>query len=114
VFEAGALLLIPFPFSDLSSAKRRPVLALTAPDPNGDFIACPATSRDRWANARRLLPEHMIEGALPLPSWVRTDHVVTLHIALVVKVLGRASGRFRVEVARDLCQYLQGQPPGAT
>jgi hypothetical protein len=28
--ERGDLLLIPFPFTDLSAAKRRPVLALTA------------------------------------------------------------------------------------
>lgn len=32
MFERGDLLLVPFPFSDLSAAKRRPVLALTAPD----------------------------------------------------------------------------------
>lgn len=31
MFEAGELVMLPFPFSDLSSAKRRPVLALTAP-----------------------------------------------------------------------------------
>jgi hypothetical protein len=29
VFERGDLVLIPFPFSDLSAAKKRPVLALT-------------------------------------------------------------------------------------
>jgi mRNA interferase MazF len=29
MFERGDLLLVPFPFSDLSATKRRPVLALT-------------------------------------------------------------------------------------
>jgi hypothetical protein len=33
----GDLLLVPYPFTDLSAAKRRPVLALTAPDGYGDF-----------------------------------------------------------------------------
>jgi hypothetical protein len=45
MFERGALLLVPFPFTDLSAAKRRPVLALTAPDSYGDFIALRVTSR---------------------------------------------------------------------
>jgi len=45
MFERGDLLLVPFPFSDLSAAKRRPVLALTTPDAYGDFIALPVTSR---------------------------------------------------------------------
>jgi mRNA interferase MazF len=39
--ERGDLLLVPFPFSDLSATKRRPVLALTASDSYGDFIALP-------------------------------------------------------------------------
>ena len=52
MFEAGELVVVPFPFTDLSSAKRRPVLALTAPDTQGDFIGCPVTSRDRCS--RRL------------------------------------------------------------
>jgi hypothetical protein len=43
--ERGDLLLIPFPFTDLSAAKRRPVLALTTADSYGDFIALPVTSR---------------------------------------------------------------------
>jgi mRNA interferase MazF len=30
--ERGDLLLVPFPFTDMSASKRRPVLALTAPD----------------------------------------------------------------------------------
>ena len=45
MFERGDLLLVPFPFSDLSATKRRPVLALTALDEYGDFIALPVTSR---------------------------------------------------------------------
>ena len=45
MFERGDLLLVPYPFSDLSASKRRPVLALTSPDSYGDFIALQVTSR---------------------------------------------------------------------
>jgi mRNA interferase MazF len=43
--ERGDLLLVPYPFSDLSATKRRPVLVLMTPDRYGDFIALPVTSR---------------------------------------------------------------------
>lgn len=45
MFEAGEPVMLSFPFSGRSSTKRRPVLLLTAPDPRGDFVACPITSR---------------------------------------------------------------------
>jgi mRNA interferase MazF len=68
MFEAGELVMLPFPFSDLSSTKRRPVLVLTVPDKQDDFVACPVTSRAGWLNARHLAPEDLAAGALPLPS----------------------------------------------
>jgi mRNA interferase MazF len=79
MFEAGDRVMLPFPFSGLSGSKRLPVLVLAAPDRQGDFLACPVTSRSGWPNARGLLPEDLADGALPLASWVRTHKVVTLH-----------------------------------
>ena len=38
----GHLVLIPLPYADLSATKKRPVLALTAPDRHGDFIGRPS------------------------------------------------------------------------
>ena len=36
---------IPFPFSDLTQQKRRPVMLLTSPDAFGDFLAVAITSQ---------------------------------------------------------------------
>lgn len=106
MFEPGALVLVPYPFSDLTSTKRRPVLALTAPDPLGDFIGCPVTSREGRSETRPLLPEDFIEGTLPLASWVRTDKVLTLHMGLVIKQFGRVSDRVRGAIAREVCRFI--------
>ena len=103
---AGDLVMVPYPFSDLSSSKRRPVLSLTAPDAQGDFIACPITSREGRANARQLLSQDLTEGVLPLVSWVRTDRVVTLHIGLVVRRFGCTSEAFRAAIANDVCRNI--------
>jgi mRNA interferase MazF len=93
MLERGDLLLVPFPFTDLSAAKRRPVLALTTPDSFGDFIALAVTSRPQAEHGIPLLAADLVRGHLPAPSWIRTDRIVTLSATLVVKVIGQVSGR---------------------
>src|ERR1044072_4197368 len=91
--ERGDLLLVPFPFTDLSANKRRPVLALTAPDRFGDFIALAVTSRPQIEHAMPITTADLVSGALPAASWIRTNRIVTLNISLVVKTVGRVSER---------------------
>lgn len=66
--KRGDLLLIPFPFTDLSATKRRPVLALTASDGWGDFIALPVTSRPQIDHAVSLTAADLISGSRRLPA----------------------------------------------
>ena len=43
-YSPGDLVGIPFPYSDLKSEKRRPVLVMTHQDRHGDFICAAVTS----------------------------------------------------------------------
>lgn len=80
----GDIVLIPFPFSDLSSQKKRPALVLTPPDATGDFIALAITSRPTPFPAVALSNDDLLTGLLPKPSWIRTDKVFTFSQSLVV------------------------------
>jgi mRNA interferase MazF len=103
MFERGDLLLVPFPFSDLSASKRRPVLALTSPDNYGDFIAIPITSRPPVAHGLPLNPGDLIRGSLPTASWIRTDRIVTLNASLVFKSFGHVSEEMVTAAVERLC-----------
>ena len=104
--ERGDLLLVPFPFTDLSATKRRPVLALTAPDRFGDFIALPVTSRPQIEHVVPIGASDLVSGTLPVTSWVRTNRVVTLNVSLVVKTVGRVSERKIAAAVQQVCAYI--------
>jgi mRNA interferase MazF len=111
MFERGDLLLVPFPFTDLSAAKRRPVLVLTAPDGYGDFVAVPVTSRQQSTNGLPLAPEDLLRGSLPAASWIRTDRIVTLNASLVIKTIARVSEAVIDATVEQLCTTI-GYPNG--
>ena len=85
----GDLVLTLFPYADLKSVKRRPVLAPTAPDRHGDFIALAVTSVDQTTQAICREIEHLAQGTLPRTSWVRLDKVFTLSASNITKKIGK-------------------------
>ena len=103
MFERGELLLVPYPFTDLSAAKRRPVLVLTKPDGYGDFIALPVTSRPQAVHGIPIENSDLTSGHLPAPSWIRTDRIVTLNVSLVVKSIGCVAERVIELAAERFC-----------
>ena len=112
MFEAGAWVLLPFPYSDASASKRRPVLARTRPDEHGDFIGMAVSSRSHHANVIPLHNDSLMEGQLPKPSWIRTDRIVTL-AGLVIKAFAKTKSAVQRQAISVLCEALREQIPSA-
>ena len=70
----GEVVLIPFPFSDLSQTKVRPALCL-ADSGRGDWVLCQITSNPYGdPNAVPLEPTDFETGGLLVASVARPDH----------------------------------------
>jgi mRNA interferase MazF len=88
VSAAGAIVLVPFPFSDLSQTKLRPALVLAVVG-LGDAILCQITSQrygDRRAIA--LANSDMSSGSLRVSSFVRPGKLFTANQGLMVREIG--------------------------
>lgn len=102
--KPGDLLFIPFPYSDLKSVKKRPVLALTAPDKHGDFIALAVTSVPTDEHAVQIDNRALERGTLPKSSWVRIDKIFTLSRDNVIKPIGNLTPEALQSVLDGLCR----------
>lgn len=85
----GAVVLVRFPFSDLTSSKLRPPLVL-AHVGRGDCILCQITSNPYTdPNAVELRDEHFSRGSLGLTSYIRPGKLFTANESLIVREVGQ-------------------------
>jgi mRNA interferase MazF len=106
MFRRCDVVLLPFPFTDLSAAKRRPVLLPTDPDARGDFLAAQVTSQSGHHDAHALHPADLALGSLPKASYVRVSKLFTLNVSLVAhRAAGLTEGAFK-RVREEICAAL--------
>lgn len=103
-FVSGDVVVVAFPFTDLTSNKVRPALIL-ATSTRGDVILCQITSR-AWGHpdAVSILAVDFEEGdALPRDSFALPHRVVTAHESCLRRRVGRVRpGKLR-EIRERVC-----------
>ena len=93
-YKRGDVVLVPFPFTDLSSAKQRPALVVSADAFNStrdDVLVAAITSQipAQLAADEFMIPAgELAECGLPKPSILRLSKLVALHRQLVFKRVG--------------------------
>jgi len=87
-FTAGSVVLVRFPFSDLSQSKLRPVVVLADCD-RGDWLLCQITSNP-YSDARavQLADSDFRTGSLRVTSYARPAKLFTAHHTLIATDIG--------------------------
>lgn len=87
-FVKGQVVVVPFPFSDLTSTKRRPALVV-APLVGDDAILCQITTKYRPDGySIPLNDSDFVAGGLRHPSFIRPNHLFTTAGDLIIRVEG--------------------------
>jgi mRNA interferase MazF len=94
--EPGAVVLVRFPFSDLSQTKLRPAVVLAGAG-RGDWILCQVTSKPYGdVGAIQLDEASFSVGSLRVMSYVRPGKLFTASQELIVAEVGKLkAGPFR-------------------
>ena len=105
--RAGVVVLVRFPFSDLSSSKLRPALVV-APAGGTDWILCQITSNPyNDSSAVALTAESFAAGGLPRASFVRPVKLFTASESIVVRSVGRLTGLAHRKVVEAITHVLE-------
>lgn len=106
-FVKGDVVVLPFPFSDLSQTKRRPALVVAEAGGN-ELLLCQITSqtiRDRHAVA--LDTADFLSGSLNKQSNVRPNRIFTADEGLIAYSAGRLLATKTGEVVEKLVALLR-------
>lgn len=106
-FIKGDVVIVPFPFSDLSQTKRRPALVIATLQGN-DMILCQITSQsvsDRYAIG--LDNSDFNSGGLNQPSNIRPNRLFTADKQIILYKAGEIKSEKLTEVINKIFEIIQ-------
>jgi len=108
MFDQGEILLIPVPFSNLSSVKKRPVLVLSNNSHNSssnDIIVIAITSNITQKGIE-ISNNSLINGLLPKKSVIKTDKIYTLESSIAIKKIGKIKNDVLLNVYNEFIKLI--------
>ena len=106
-FVKGEVIVIPFPFSDLTQAKRRPALIIAELE-GDDLILCQITSqriKDKYAV--EISDKDFETGGLRQPSNVRPNRIFTADSHIVLYRIGNLKKTKLNEIIEKVVEIIQ-------
>ena len=104
--KSGDVVLLEFPFSDLSGSKLRPAVLIAAAG-RDEFIACQVTSQEWDERAIAIDDDDFVSGGLKLPSRVRPAKLFTADRTLIEKRIGRLKAEVLAKVKQAVINLIE-------
>lgn len=109
-YKQGDIVVIPFPFTDLSQRKRRPALVISNDTVNttGDYLLAQITSKNRRDKLSVAIVNDDYQGKpLPIASYVRIHKLFCLNESLIEKKVSVVTESFVERVNQKINTLLQ-------
>ena len=103
----GDVVVMPFPFSDLSSLVRRPALVI-ANLKGEDIILCQITSKERIDPYQiSLTKSNFLNGNLKINSFIKPSIIFTVRKSILLYKIGRLKKEKIKEVEEIICKIIK-------
>ena len=104
MYEQRDIILIPFPYSDLTGSKQRPALIISNSKINKseDRICVLITSNKPKEGFE-------IKEDLPFKSWVKPNRLFTVHKKIIRKKICSVSVGFHEQIVEEINNYIKNK-----
>lgn len=106
MYKQGEIVIVPFPFTDLSDKRQRPVLILSKEEDNklfGDVVTCGITSNLRNIKYSVLIDNSNLKrGIIPKKSRIKVNKLFTLDKRTIIKSVARINMETFEKVKKEL------------
>ncbi len=110
LYEQGEIILAPFPFTDLTTVKQRPLLIISNNDYNKkteDLVTCGITSNPKDTEFSVVINnKDLIKGKIPIESRIKVDKLFTLSQNIIIKNLGKVNEDILGRVKKELIKLM--------
>ncbi len=105
-FIKGDIVVLPFPYSDLSASKKRPALVI-ANVGKSELLLCQITSQEKYDHyAISLVKEDYDSGYLKKSSYIRPNKIFTADMEIIKYKVGSIKKNKLLEVIDKIVQIV--------
>lgn len=109
----GEIVLIPIPFTDLTSQKRRPVIIISNDvyhRKTRDIVVVAMTSNPNPGDYTfTITSSELVQGTLNRPGQVRVDKIYTLSQSIIAKTFGQVNPNVLNKIRRMLLDLISSK-----
>jgi len=108
MYNQKDIVLIPFPYSDLTGSKKRPALVISNEKINKteDRICCLITTNE-YQNDILITKNSFESGDLPFKSFVRPHRIFTINEKIIIKKLCNINNKFHDKIIQEVNEFLR-------
>jgi len=108
MFNQKDIVLIPFPYSDLTLSKQRPALIISNEKINKmqDRICCLVTTKSHKDDLK-IEKNSFEEGILPFKSFIKPHRIFTIQENVIIKKLCKINNDLHNSVVNKINEYIK-------
>ena len=107
MFEQGDIVLIPFPYSDLTGAKRRPAMIVSNSNLKGEDKICCLVTSNKPKDGILISKDSLDEGKLPFKSWIKPHRIFTIDERFIIRKLARVGDGICEQVKNKIDYFIE-------